>query len=86
MCHFVTLKADAAATFNSWAAHFNKAYAAAESEEKKGVWLRNVDYILAAHINSSVAGSTVALNGLADLDDEEFRARYLGYHRSIQLG
>ena len=66
---------DIRAAFSAWAAHNGKAYASQEEfANRLGVWTANVQRQL-ARTNAAEA----AVNGLADLTTDEFRAAYLGY-------
>jgi hypothetical protein len=61
--------------FAAWAAHVGKAYASEqEFEVRLKIWAANVARQAAQAANSA----EVAVNGLADLTREEFRAAYLG--------
>ena len=66
---------DIRAAFSAWAAHNEKAYASQqEFTERLGVWTANVQRQL-----GRTNAAEVAVNGLADLTTDEFRAAYLGY-------
>ena len=66
---------DMGAAFAAWAAHNGKAYASQqEFAERLGVWTANVQRQL-----GRTNAAEVAVNGLADLTTDEFRAAYLGY-------
>ena len=66
---------DVRRAFSAWAAHVGKAYASEqEFEARLQIWAANVARQAAQAANSA----EVAVNGLADLTREEFRAAYLG--------
>lgn len=64
------------ASFSQWAAHHGKSYLTinTESEQRFLYWQQNV----AEHIGK-LHTSTVVLNGLMDLHDDEIKQSHLGH-------
>ena len=73
----VHLQSDVRSTFKEWAAHHEKAYSegSTEFEQRLVHWKDNIAALLEGKLEGP---SVVAVNGLMDMHDNEFRQSYLG--------
>jgi hypothetical protein len=82
VAHLVAAKQNPWATFQDWVSRHARPYAAdtLELARRFTIWVENLEWAL--EYNAARAGKAthwVGLNSLADLTQEEYRQRFLGY-------
>lgn len=75
-------KANPMQAFNKWMAQHGKGYAndANESEKRFKIWQANLEYVL--EHNAKGKSYWLGMNSLADLTQEEYAQRYLGFSKA----